>query len=66
MEENNMIDFASLLDPDISILAEQSLPDLILAVFGLIGCAAALGTFLFFTGWSVYQIVKFIRSLIKA
>ncbi len=58
--------FEDLLDPDVLFLASESLPDIILAIFGVIGASAALVTFLFFIIWGSVQIVKFMRSIIKA
>lgn len=58
--------FEDLLDPDVLFLASESLPEIIIAVFGVIGASAALVTFLFFITWGSVQVVKFMRSIIKA
>ncbi len=58
--------FEDLLDPDVLYLAQESLPDILLAVFGIVGVSAALSMFLFFTFWGTVQIVRFVRSIIKA
>lgn len=58
--------FIDMLDPDVLALVAESLPGLIIAMFGLIGASAALVSFLIFTVWGLSQTVKFVRSLIKA
>lgn len=58
--------FEDLLDPDVLYLAQESLPDILLAVFGIVGVSVALSMFLFFTFWGTVQIVRFVRSIIKA
>lgn len=58
--------FEDLLDPDVLYLTTESMPDILLAIFGVIGVSAALSMFLFFTVWGSVQVVKFMRSIIKA
>jgi len=58
--------FTDLLDEDVLYLTTQTLPDLILEVFGIIGVSAALMSFLIFTVWGIFQVVRFMKNIVKA
>lgn len=61
-----VIPFTNLLDEDVLYLTTQTLPDLILEVFGIIGVSAALISFLIFTVWGIFQVVRFMKNIVKA
>ena len=58
--------FTELLDEDVLYMTMQTLPDLIFSFFGIIGVSAALMSFLIFTVWGIFQVVRFMKSILRA